>query len=304
MKLIVPDYYPRFQCIADRCKHSCCIGWEIDIDENSLARYAAIDGALGQRLQDEIDRSGDAPHFRLAEGERCPFLNESGLCDLITELGEDSLCQICADHPRFRNEFSDHTEMGLGLCCEAAAELILTKPDPVMLITLAEDGGDDAPDDEEWYLSSVRDNAMAIVQDRAFTVAERIDNLSDFYGFVLPEQTPSKWAEFYLELERLDEHWTELLTALKSDFTATVSPEQETAWEQLLVYFIYRHLPAALIDGDISSKLKFAVLSVTMLQWLQAATGEPLHELARMYSSEIEYSDENLDILFDELYEE
>ena len=145
---------------------------------------------------------------------------------------------------------------------------------------------------------------MAIVQDRAFTVAERIDNLSDFYGFVLPEQTPSKWAEFYLELERLDGHWTELLTALKSAFTATVSPEQETAWEQLLVYFIYRHLPAALIDGDISSKLKFAVLSVTMLQWLQAATGEPLHELARMYSSEIEYSDENLDILFDELYEE
>jgi lysine-N-methylase len=32
MKLIAPDTYPEFCCIADRCRHSCCIGWEIDVD--------------------------------------------------------------------------------------------------------------------------------------------------------------------------------------------------------------------------------------------------------------------------------
>ena len=32
MQIIVPDYYKEFSCIADHCRHSCCIGWEIDID--------------------------------------------------------------------------------------------------------------------------------------------------------------------------------------------------------------------------------------------------------------------------------
>ena len=32
----VPNYYDKFKCIADRCKHSCCIGWEIDIDDDTM----------------------------------------------------------------------------------------------------------------------------------------------------------------------------------------------------------------------------------------------------------------------------
>ena len=39
-----PDYYPLFRCIADRCRHNCCIGWEIDVDGDSLAAYDQIGG--------------------------------------------------------------------------------------------------------------------------------------------------------------------------------------------------------------------------------------------------------------------
>ena len=31
----VPDYFKEFSCIAGACKDSCCLGWEIDIDEDS-----------------------------------------------------------------------------------------------------------------------------------------------------------------------------------------------------------------------------------------------------------------------------
>ena len=31
MILRVPSYYKTFQCIADKCEHSCCIGWEIEL---------------------------------------------------------------------------------------------------------------------------------------------------------------------------------------------------------------------------------------------------------------------------------
>ena len=33
---VYPNYYDKFKCIANRCKHSCCIGWEIDIDEDTM----------------------------------------------------------------------------------------------------------------------------------------------------------------------------------------------------------------------------------------------------------------------------
>ena len=33
MKGCRPEYYDRFRCIAGACKDSCCIGWEIDVDE-------------------------------------------------------------------------------------------------------------------------------------------------------------------------------------------------------------------------------------------------------------------------------
>ena len=123
MKQIAPSYYKKFKCIADKCKHSCCIGWEIDVDEQTDEYYKTVGGELGKRLGESIDRSTELSHFVLSADERCPFLNKNGFCDIISALGEDALCQICADHPRYRNFYSDRTEIGLGLCCEAAAEL-------------------------------------------------------------------------------------------------------------------------------------------------------------------------------------
>ena len=131
MNLIMPDYYAQFSCIADRCRHNCCIGWEIDIDEDTLKKYSCVTGELGQRLNSNISLDGGA-HFVLSN-ERCPFLNELGLCDIITQIGNEYLCQICADHPRFRNFFDNRVEIGLGLCCEEAARLILSNENKVKL---------------------------------------------------------------------------------------------------------------------------------------------------------------------------
>ena len=52
---------------------------------------------------------------------------------------EHRLCQVCRDHPRFRSFFNDREELGLGLCCEAAARLILSFPQKIEL--LLEEGG-------------------------------------------------------------------------------------------------------------------------------------------------------------------
>lgn len=293
MKLIAPERYLDFRCIAGECSHSCCIGWEIDIDPESLLRFQQIPGPLGQRLRQNILTEDGTACFRLqGKEERCPFLNNRGLCDLILELGEDALCQICADHPRFRNFYADRTEIGLGLCCEAAGRLLLGDDAPMQLAVIGDDGEDETADPVEEELLLLRDSLFAAMQDRTLPIARRVEKLlsADTIDW-------QDWAGFLMKLERLDERWTELLRLLPGKADGALHSALEKPMEQLICCLLYRHLPGALEDGKADSRILFCALMWQMIARLCVQTGchtlEELTELARLFSSEIEYSDEN-----------
>ena len=303
MKIIVPNYYPGFRCIANRCRHSCCIGWEIDIDPETREKYRYVSGEFGKRLNAAIV-DGEVSHFRLGEGERCPMLNVNGLCDLITELGEDMLCQICADHPRFRSYFSDRTELGLGLCCEEAARLVLTQTEAMALISLEDDGADEVLPEDEAALRALRGELIALVQDGARPLADRLEALLAAVDFTLPGQD---WAEVYRGLERLDPKWDACLDGI-APIGAEAPAELQGALANFAAYLLYRHLPGALEDDDIPGRVAFCVLSTRVLAALCAGkpgcTMADCIEFARMYSAEIEYDEDNVAALLDALWEE
>lgn len=306
MKLFAPDYYGDFACLMGACSHSCCVGWEIDIDEHSLARYQRFSGDLGERLNASIEL-GESPHFRLTAGERCPFLTDDGLCELILSLGADSLCQICADHPRYRSFFSDHTEVGLGMCCEAACRLILSHAEPVRLQAIGEDEQPAEPlSEEEAELLALRGELIAIVQDRSKPVLQRIEDMLAAAELCFSYDVP-QWAALLEGLERLDEGWTDKLHRLHSQPKQPLpdAPWLELALEQLMVYLLQRHLPAALEDGDLFGRvLLCAALWHTiraMLAREDACSLDKIAELCRLCSSELEYSDENICAILDAL---
>ena len=130
----------------------------------------------------------------------------------------------------------------------------------------------------------------------------------------IPEKTQAEWAEIYLALERLDNGWTDILQEWKetdiTDAPALDTKEWEVAFEQLLVYFLYRQLPFALDDGEYEGRAVFCVLCYRIIRDLcrvhAALHGnvslDTLVDIARQYSAEIEYSDENVDILLDVLF--
>lgn len=121
MILRVPYYYKTFHCIADHCKDSCCVGWEIDIDEDTYEYYQTIEGAFGKRLRQNM-KSGEDSHFIL-KGKRCPFLNEKNLCDICIHLGEEALCEVCTEYPRFTMEYGNVMEKCMALSCEEVGRL-------------------------------------------------------------------------------------------------------------------------------------------------------------------------------------
>ncbi len=304
MKLMAPDFYREFHCIADRCRHSCCIGWEIDIDPETREKWRCVPGAFGARLNAAIDDSGETACFRLGADERCPMLNASGLCDLITELGEGALCQICADHPRFRNFFTDRTEIGPGLCCEEAARLVLTRRTPLTLVTLEDDGADESACEEETALLALRDQLIALVQDGTRPLPARLTEAEALGGLPIPHRD---WPAIYRGLERLDPAWDAALDSL-ADASAAPPEALHPAFANFCAYMLFRHLPGALEDEDVPGRVAFCLLSTRMLMALCAAkpdcTLADCIELARMYSAEIEYSEDNIAALLDALWEE
>ena len=290
---VFPDYYSEFKCKASSCKHNCCIGWEIDIDDDTFEKYSTYEGALKQKLTNCIATKPNK-HFILAKDERCPFLNEDNLCEIIIECGEDFLCQICSDHPRFRNFFEDRTETGLGLCCEKAAEIILSKKEKTTF---------NYDSDLQTGFFKIREMIYTILQDRDFSVDERIDNLLFFCSLNSPLDTDIDWKKEYLKLEILNPEWQKLISELNFD-NSDENPQLEIPYEQLLMYLVYRHLSPSVEDGMFSERLKFIILSYYVIRSLNKSNSfEELLEIARMYSAEIEYSDQNINTLLNILAE-
>jgi lysine-N-methylase len=280
-----PDYYDEFKCIAGDCKHNCCIGWEIDVDSDSLAKYNNKEWALKEKLKNNISLEPCA-HFILAENERCPFLNSDNLCEIILSGGEDMLCQICKDHPRFYNDVYGITEKGIGLACEAAAKIILTKTEPMRLISEGSETISNA------FFES-RNEIVKILQNREKPLKKRINELLDLAKLSSPVGEKD-WVSIFKGLERLDPEWDNYLDLI-SYVEEEIPYGLETHYEQLICYFIYRHLCGALEDNMFSERILFSILSCYFIASInKSGSIDEMIEIARMYSSEIEYSDENV----------
>ena len=287
MLYVRPDFYDDFRCLASACRHSCCIGWEIDVDEQSLARYERLRGPLGRELRENIDPE-PTPHFRLTGEERCPFLRRDGLCRLILALGEESLCDICALHPRFFNAYPDREEAGLGLCCEEAARLLTEGGGHLCL--LAESDDDCIP--EATGLLRLRGDIFRLLAEDALPLTERMRRALKLLGKPLVPFHTRETAAFFLTLERMDADWTALLERLASAPEPVLEPRLSTLrYARVAEYLVYRHFAAAESEADAAGRLQFCFHATQLICALEAYSGESL----RLFSAEIEYSDENVD---------
>ncbi len=264
MALFAPDYYTAFRCSASDCRHSCCKGWEIDIDPVSLERF--------KRLGIDCVSEEGTPHFILREGDICPHLQEDGLCALICAYGEDVLCDICRDHPRFRNFWTGAVEVGLGLSCEEAARLTLSRKEPLRLV----------------YLGGCDESGLLL---KASPGAERREE-RDADPSALPARLPE------------DEAW---LWELRESMLKEAAMLEDPMAARLAEYLIFRHLADALYDGRLEGRLGFIRHSLKTVTGLwreqEDKSFEALCETARAWSERFEYDEEEKDRLIDSFEE-
>ena len=179
MKYQKPSFFDQFKCIGSACTDTCCAGWEIEVDETTAQGYLAEKGAFGDRLRREIGSEPGEYFFKL-QNNRCPFLNKENLCDIFINLGEDRLCDICREHPRFYNWFGDYTEVGLGLCCEEAERLLFSDSKPLTFVEEVHTDASDLLDDESEECEQMLEERKAIfsiLQNRKKNIGARLKRL-------------------------------------------------------------------------------------------------------------------------------
>lgn len=316
----VPSYYNSFKCIADKCTDNCCIGWEIDIDCDTAEYYKSVGGDFGKRLRENIS---DENSFIL-KGERCPFLNGNNLCDIIINCGEEHLCQICRDHPRYFEWYGNIKEGGIGLSCEEGARLILTDNSTEIAESVVDE--EEEPIDEALF--SVLLDARAEIFAELDSEASLKEKLSYLLGFAErlqfyidnretdAEHVPSdgiKEADIrdivslYSDFEPIDSEWEMELSSLISGGGVISAPtaEEEKYMLNLCRCFIWRYFLKGVFDEEILSKVKLAVVSVLLIKYMTRGDSSLRCwiEKSKLYSKQMEYSDENRELFYDYTYE-
>lgn len=317
-----PCYYDDFLCKAEKCTDNCCIGWEICIDGDTLKKYQKATGAFGLRLRESIRLSDEASF--ILKNDRCPFLNEKNLCDIIINMGKDHLCQICRDHPRYFEWYGSIKEGGIGLSCEEGARLILTDSCYTDYFESETDEKEDTDFDENTFgfLFSVRERIFDILSDISLPLQARfceILSLGEGTQLILdgkPPSQPTCFFSFEQELsdalsilkktEPIDESWTNELSLLelsiKQGIDLSSDYQEDKFLERLFAYFIWRYFLKSIFDFQVTEKIRFALFSVTVIFALYKTKNEKsldaLLKSAVIYSKQMEYSEENLDVFY------
>lgn len=133
--VIEPDFYGDFHCIGGQCSFTCCKEWKIAVDHETKKRWRKMDvpetvlesGRVPEhacpstsnkaQLSQFVVKKDGSEIIELLPNMRCPFLEDSELCRLVLDYGEECLSETCHVFPRETHEFTDRTERTLVSCC-------------------------------------------------------------------------------------------------------------------------------------------------------------------------------------------
>ena len=202
INMFMPKYMSTFKCIGSECVDTCCAGWDINIDESTYKKYTSCAGGLKELVKGKFrENKNNEDYFNrgfmiLKEENKCPFLNDNLLCDIHGGIGEENLCITCKRFPRVYNIVDDvYEKSGLPSCEEICTMAFLNK-EKMEFIEFEEEVDEsdieirriidteafEGTDSLLQYFWDIRVNSINIIQNRNFSIKERLSILKSFYN--------------------------------------------------------------------------------------------------------------------------
>ena len=294
---LYPTFYHTFQCKADQCHHTCCQKWTIDVDEETAKLYQTLPTPLGEDLRKFMTVDDEGYYFMFSDKQpTCPLLREDGLCRVVLELGEDSLCDTCHMHPRFYKYIEDLELCGVGLSCEESVEKLLATEGDQLLFIIEDDDGEFTAEDRP-VLENIFDLLAlginpAICQ---FTLNHSIHYCQEL-------------VTVYKKTEPIDEEWTKQLAHLEAMLSSTTASTtmdllkadtiDVSTLNKVYQYILYRQIDM-LAEYSLESLVRYAFDATVFIALLTHQFGN-LPEQIRRWSEQIEYDEDNVAFLFNE----
>lgn len=327
MVKIQPDYYENFNCLMGECPSSCCEMWQIVIDEKSLDYYNSLTTEYGKHIQGEIECCDGEYCFKVHNG-RCAFLTEKNLCDIHCNIGAEHMANTCRKFPDFTVENKDILITGQSMSCPYVAKEIVTHTGKVEFLSTGK-----CSNPYENTLLNIMTELIDIVYENSSpilekskillnTACEKLEELFANFGveeFYIPEDNKTIWdyCDTLNSLTFLTKEWEETVDGL-SDFEYSKDDEEkfkkymgnrQREYEQILVYFIYRYFFTGTGDGNIFLPIKFSVICLRIIYMIGlmeykdkgSFSVEEQIKLCYTFSKEIEHSEENMDIILDDI---
>lgn len=189
-KVLNIDYYDNFKCIGNKCEDHCCKDWRITIDKKTYMKYKKLQNSeFKNKLIANIGRNrkskSDYDYAKInLVNSKCPMFSEEGLCEIYQNIGEENMCHTCKIYPRSYNLVDDTIESSLTLSCIEVARNVLLRENQIEFnldIKEIEDISINrnvntikSKSLREKYFNDIRVFSIGLIQDRRFTIEERL----------------------------------------------------------------------------------------------------------------------------------
>lgn len=161
--------YNSFKCIADKCKFTCCSGWDINIDSNTYEKW----NKEKNKCKDMLNKLKFVDNHYIIVNKKtsdtCPFLDNKGLCDIVKSNGDEYLSLTCQKFPRIENTFEGIKELTLSCSCPEVVDIIDKIEEEIILVNCNNDDDIDLPIEIK-----IRDTIIKIIKEKNLNIESKL----------------------------------------------------------------------------------------------------------------------------------
>ena len=160
--------YDSFKCIADKCKFTCCSGWDINIDSNTYEKWNKEKNKCKDILNKLKFIDNDYIIINKKTNDTCPFLDNRRLCNIVKSNGDEYLSLTCQRFPRIENTFEGIKEFTLSCSCPEVVDIIGKIEEEIILVNCNNDDTDIPIE------IKIRDTIIKIIKEKNLNIESKL----------------------------------------------------------------------------------------------------------------------------------
>lgn len=164
--------YNKFKCIADKCKFTCCEGWDINVDNDTYDKWKRDKKDSEYLLNNvKIKKCNEKTEYFINKEiyEACAFLDGQGLCNIVKSHGEEYLSLTCHTFPRIENIFEDKKELSLSCACPEVVEILSDMSGKINMLS-----ENNTFKENDLLELKIRETLINIMYEESFSLEERL----------------------------------------------------------------------------------------------------------------------------------